>query len=190
MLINRMLTDKDGRIRGNKEIHHHRIGVTRQGNEILSDRAVRPGEPGFTVLSLAPVQPITVLMARCVDPSSPFSAAATACSNSASTPEPNVPRCNSLPLFGRFLGGSPAGVMRRDKSKSTSDKGKSGLSIDGRDALKRLIADVEAGRANFETILVYDVSRWGRFQDADEERILRAHLQASPHHGPLLRRAV
>ena len=58
--------------------------------------------------------------------------------------------------------------MRRDKSKSTSDKGKSGLSIDGRDALKRLIGDVEAGRANFETILVYNVSRWGRFQDADE----------------------
>jgi DNA invertase Pin-like site-specific DNA recombinase len=49
-----------------------------------------------------------------------------------------------------------------------ADEGKSGLSIDGRDALKHLLEDVEAGRANFETILVYDVSRWGRFQDADE----------------------
>src|SRR6185436_18360620 len=29
-------------------------------------------------------------------------------------------------------------------------------------------ADVEAGEADFTTILVYDVSRWGRFQDADE----------------------
>lgn len=48
------------------------------------------------------------------------------------------------------------------------DAGKSGLSIDGRDALKRLIEDVESKRADFETILVYDVSRWGRFQDADE----------------------
>jgi DNA invertase Pin-like site-specific DNA recombinase len=27
---------------------------------------------------------------------------------------------------------------------------------------------VQAGTADFETILVYDVSRWGRFQDADE----------------------
>ena len=49
-----------------------------------------------------------------------------------------------------------------------ADQGKSGLSLDGRDALKRLIDDVQNGRANFKTILVYDVSRWGRFQDADE----------------------
>ena len=43
-----------------------------------------------------------------------------------------------------------------------------GIRLDGRDALQRLIADVEHGTADFETILVYDVSRWGRFQDADE----------------------
>jgi DNA invertase Pin-like site-specific DNA recombinase len=49
-----------------------------------------------------------------------------------------------------------------------ADEGKSGLRLDGRDALKRLIDDVQSGRADFETILVYDVSRWGRFQDADE----------------------
>lgn len=49
-----------------------------------------------------------------------------------------------------------------------ADQGKSGLKIDGRDALKRLLADVQAGRADFKAILVYDVSRWGRFQDADE----------------------
>jgi DNA invertase Pin-like site-specific DNA recombinase len=49
-----------------------------------------------------------------------------------------------------------------------ADAGKSGLRLDGRDALKQLIADVEAGVSDFETILVYDVSRWGRFQDADE----------------------
>jgi DNA invertase Pin-like site-specific DNA recombinase len=40
--------------------------------------------------------------------------------------------------------------------------------VDGRDALKRLIDDVQAGTADFNVILVYDVSRWGRFQDADE----------------------
>ena len=49
-----------------------------------------------------------------------------------------------------------------------ADQGKSGLKLDGRDALKRLIDDVQNGRADFEAILVYDVSRWGRFQDADE----------------------
>jgi DNA invertase Pin-like site-specific DNA recombinase len=52
--------------------------------------------------------------------------------------------------------------------RTYADEGKSGLRLDGRDALKRLIADVEGGRADFEAILVYDVSRWGRFQDADE----------------------
>lgn len=49
-----------------------------------------------------------------------------------------------------------------------ADHGKSGLSITGRSALQRLIDDVRSRRADFSVILVYDVSRWGRFQDADE----------------------
>jgi len=52
--------------------------------------------------------------------------------------------------------------------RTYADEGKSGLSLDGRNALKRLIEDVQAKRTDFTTILVYDVSRWGRFQDADE----------------------
>ena len=48
------------------------------------------------------------------------------------------------------------------------DAGKSGLRMDGRDGLQQLIKDVESGTADFTIILVYDVSRWGRFQDADE----------------------
>src|SRR5207244_3321583 len=35
-------------------------------------------------------------------------------------------------------------------------------------ALKQLLNDVESGCTGFRAILVYDVSRWGRFQDADE----------------------
>lgn len=49
-----------------------------------------------------------------------------------------------------------------------ADQGKSGLSLEGRDALKRLIETVQSGKSNFESILVLDVTRWGRFQDADE----------------------
>src|SRR6202023_2171289 len=49
-----------------------------------------------------------------------------------------------------------------------ADEGKSGLRLDGRDALKQLIDDVQSDKVDFATILVYDVSRWGRFQDADE----------------------
>jgi len=49
-----------------------------------------------------------------------------------------------------------------------SDRGRSGLNIAGRDGLNQLMADVEAKRTNFTSLLVYDVSRWGRFQDVDE----------------------
>ncbi len=49
-----------------------------------------------------------------------------------------------------------------------ADEGKSGLSIEGRDALKKMIDDVQTGVAEFNVILVLDVTRWGRFQDADE----------------------
>ena len=49
--------------------------------------------------------------------------------------------------------------------KTYADEGKSGLSVAGRDALARLLADVQAGKVDFSAILVYDVSRWGRFQD-------------------------
>jgi DNA invertase Pin-like site-specific DNA recombinase len=52
--------------------------------------------------------------------------------------------------------------------RTYADQGKSGLSLDGRNALKQLIEDVQNGIADFTTILVYDISRWGRFQDADE----------------------
>ena len=52
--------------------------------------------------------------------------------------------------------------------RTYADEGKSGLSIGGRASLQRLIADVESDNTDFEIILVYDVSRWGRFQDADE----------------------
>src|SRR4051794_31122730 len=48
------------------------------------------------------------------------------------------------------------------------DSGRSGLKMDGRDGLKSLMLEVESGAATFQAILVYDVSRWGRFQDADE----------------------
>jgi DNA invertase Pin-like site-specific DNA recombinase len=61
-----------------------------------------------------------------------------------------------------------AARRRLEIVRTYADAGKSGLRLDGRDALKQLIEDVQRGSADFTTILVYDVSRWGRFQDADE----------------------
>jgi DNA invertase Pin-like site-specific DNA recombinase len=52
--------------------------------------------------------------------------------------------------------------------RTYADEGKSGLNVAGRESLRRLIDDVQSGRADYSAILVYDVSRWGRFQDADE----------------------
>jgi DNA invertase Pin-like site-specific DNA recombinase len=61
-----------------------------------------------------------------------------------------------------------ANVRGLEIVKDYSDDGKSGLNIEGRDSLAQMIRDVEEGKADYSTILVYDVSRWGRFQDADE----------------------
>ena len=49
-----------------------------------------------------------------------------------------------------------------------SDEARSGLNIEGRGSLRELLRDVENGEAGFNAVLVYDVSRWGRFQDVDE----------------------
>ena len=52
--------------------------------------------------------------------------------------------------------------------RTYADEGKSGLSLDGRNALKQLFDDIAQGDVDFEVLLVYDVSRFGRFQDPDE----------------------
>lgn len=46
------------------------------------------------------------------------------------------------------------------------DEGRSGVRLKNRPALLRLLHDVTLPR-QFTTVLVYDVSRWGRFQDTD-----------------------
>jgi DNA invertase Pin-like site-specific DNA recombinase len=48
------------------------------------------------------------------------------------------------------------------------DRAKSGLLLKNRPGLKQLLADVTGGRITYRAVLVYDVSRWGRFQDVDE----------------------
>jgi DNA invertase Pin-like site-specific DNA recombinase len=48
------------------------------------------------------------------------------------------------------------------------DQAKSGLEIKHRKGLSQLLQDVLGGKYPFRAILVYDVSRWGRFQDPDE----------------------
>ena len=55
-----------------------------------------------------------------------------------------------------------------DLVRAYSDAGISGLDLAHRPGLRQLLDDVIGHRADFSAVLVYDVSRWGRFQDADE----------------------
>jgi DNA invertase Pin-like site-specific DNA recombinase len=48
------------------------------------------------------------------------------------------------------------------------DEGVSGVSIRNRLGLQSLLSDVLAGEAGYRTVLVFDVSRWGRFQNPDQ----------------------
>src|SRR5579862_5691686 len=52
--------------------------------------------------------------------------------------------------------------------KTYSDPAKSGLLLKNRAGLKQLLKDVIEETCMLHAVLVYDVSRWGRFQDADE----------------------
>ena len=78
--------------------------------------------------------------------------------------------------IGRYAAAQGLRVVR-----TYADAGKCGLSLLGRHGLCRLLDDVTAGRADFRVVLVYDVSRWGRFQDCDEagyyEHICRAGVR-------------
>jgi DNA invertase Pin-like site-specific DNA recombinase len=49
-----------------------------------------------------------------------------------------------------------------------TDIGKSGLSLKGRDGLQQLLRAVLQPERSFDAILIFDVSRWGRFQDPDQ----------------------
>ena len=61
-----------------------------------------------------------------------------------------------------------AQARNMDIVRTYSDHGKSGLNITGRAGLKRLLDDVRSGDIDFSAVLVYDVSRWGRFQNPDQ----------------------
>jgi DNA invertase Pin-like site-specific DNA recombinase len=52
--------------------------------------------------------------------------------------------------------------------KTYEDSGRSGINLAKRPGLQNLLADVIKPEPGFRAILVYDVTRWGRFQDIDE----------------------
>ena len=73
--------------------------------------------------------------------------------------------------------------------RTYADAGKSGLSLEGRDALKQLIEDVQTkGRFHDHSCLRHQPL--GPVSGRGRERLLRIHLQARRHQRAVLRRAV
>ena len=80
---------------------------------------------------------------------------------------------NSIPIqreqVRKFAGENAIAII-----EEFADAGKSGLSTDGRDDFKRMLEMVIDTSIKFEYVLVFDLSRWGRFQDID----MSAHYRA------------
>jgi DNA invertase Pin-like site-specific DNA recombinase len=58
-----------------------------------------------------------------------------------------------------------------------ADEGRSGTGTEKRDEFNRMIESVEKGDKDFNYILVYDISRWGRFPDDDEAAYWEFHCK-------------
>src|SRR6476661_10069611 len=60
--------------------------------------------------------------------------------------------------------------------RSYADPGRSGLTLKSRPGLQSLLIDAQEGPP-FDAVLVYDVSRLGRFQELDEAAAYEFHLR-------------
>jgi DNA invertase Pin-like site-specific DNA recombinase len=70
---------------------------------------------------------------------------------------------NQLAAIQEYAAGHSLMVCR-----TYADEGISGLNIKNRPGLRKLISDILRGTADFDMVLVYDITRWGRFQDIDD----------------------
>ena len=70
---------------------------------------------------------------------------------------------NQMAAIGRYAANIGFEVVQ-----TYSDAARSGVVLRRRSGLRQLLQDVVSGKAEYRAILVYDVSRWGRFQDSDE----------------------
>jgi DNA invertase Pin-like site-specific DNA recombinase len=61
--------------------------------------------------------------------------------------------------------------------RTYADEAKSGTTLSGRDGMRQLLHDVTSSDCPFTTVLVLDVSRWGRYQDVDESAYYEYHCR-------------
>lgn len=69
---------------------------------------------------------------------------------------------NQQSTIARYADGNGFSVVQ------TYTDARTGVVLGRRSGLRQLLQDVMSGRTTYKAILVYDVSRWGRFQDNDE----------------------
>ena len=70
---------------------------------------------------------------------------------------------NQMAVIGEYAKSHAFEIVR-----TYSDEARSGIDLARRPGLRQLLDEITCGKADFRAVLVYDVSRWGRFQDADE----------------------
>ena len=58
-----------------------------------------------------------------------------------------------------------------------SDEARSGLRLENRPGMRQMLEDAKREDSGFDTILVYDVSRWGRFQNPDQSAAIEYACQ-------------
>ena len=58
-----------------------------------------------------------------------------------------------------------------------SDEARSGLRLENRPGMRQMLEDAKREESGFDTILVYDVSRWGRFQNPDQSAAIEYACQ-------------
>ena len=58
-----------------------------------------------------------------------------------------------------------------------SDEARSGLRLENRPGMRKMLEDAKREESGFDTILVYDVSRWGRFQNPDQSAAIEYACQ-------------
>ena len=58
-----------------------------------------------------------------------------------------------------------------------SDEARSGLRLENRPGMRQMLEDAKREEPGFDTILVYDISRWGRFQNPDQSAAIEYACQ-------------
>ena len=58
-----------------------------------------------------------------------------------------------------------------------SDEARSGLRLKNRPGMRQMLEDAKREESGFDTILVYDISRWGRFQNPDQSAAIEYACQ-------------